>query len=181
MDPSVLDSAPLQHYATLARRYCTLIESHRSHRLREFLLETESLLPSLYQAATQLPEVEPATSETPPESTSAEGFGQLLSSLSTFLGDHDPYREIFDPSDPQDREPVQGSLADDLTEIHHDVSAGLALLSSAPGIAPADIAWQWRFDFTFHWGRHAASALRVINTLLHSHYVVNEDPRGADA
>jgi hypothetical protein len=48
-------------------------------------------------------------------------------------------------------------------------------------VTPNDVVWQWRCDFTTHWGRHAASALRVINNLLYTEFVEALEEGGADA
>jgi hypothetical protein len=95
----------------------------------------------------------------------------MARTLAARFGERDSYREIFDPADVADREPVEGSLSRDLTEIYQDLRAALALEEPSRSIAPADILWDWRFGFTSHWGRHTASALRVVHSLLYTHFV----------
>ena len=88
---------------------------------------------------------------------------------------------MFDPSDPDDKEPVQYLLSLDLVEILEDQEYAHSLLEPSRGVTPNDAVWQWRFGFTSHWGRHAASALRVINNLLYTQIVEALEEGGADA
>ena len=136
------------------------------------------MLAALYSAAAELPEVEPDTEEVPESPRPEAEYRELQGSLSTLLGRWDSYRDIFDPSDAGDQEPVQYLLSLDLLEILEDVEYGRSLVAPGRGITPADVLWQWRFGFTSHWGRHATAALKVINSLLHTQFVqALEGPR----
>ena len=72
------------------------------------------------------------------------------------------YRVVFDPHDPEATdEPVMGDLHDDLADIyadlwhgHHEVRVGD--FEKAVAI--------WVDSYFFHWGRHASSAVRAIDT-----------------
>ena len=66
------------------------------------------------------------------------------------------------------------NLAADLIEIDEDCFDNLTLLED-PDLAPDDTLWEWRFTFSSHSSRHIASALRVVNALVHSHYAGEVD------
>jgi Domain of unknown function (DUF5063) len=71
------------------------------------------------------------------------------------------YSELSDPFAPTEA-PVQADLVDDLADIYYDLKEGLVLLEAG---RQADAIWRWKDTFRLHWGRHAATALRI----LHSH------------
>ena len=69
------------------------------------------------------------------------------------------YREVFDPHNFDDDEPVTGDLHDDLADIYRDIKPGLVLFRE--GLIN-EAAFEWKFSFNSHWGEHILSALRAI-------------------
>ena len=69
------------------------------------------------------------------------------------------YREVFDPHDFDDDEPVTGDLHDDLADIYIDIKPGLLLFRK--GLI-SEAAFEWKFSFSSHWGEHILSAMRAI-------------------
>ena len=176
-----LDTPEVRRYSDAVQRYCGVVRAHTVGSLGRFLREIEPALSWLYGAAADLPEVAPDTEEPPEPGAARDEYQRLQGSLAALLGRYDPYREIFDPSDPDDREPVQSLLSIDLVEILEDVEYGRSLMDPNQRISPADVLWQWRFDFATHWGRHAATALRVVSSLLHTQFVDALEDRRPDA
>jgi hypothetical protein len=146
--------------------------------LGKFLRAIEPVLAAFYSVAAELPDVVPDTEDVPESSRPEDEYRELQGSLYALLGRFDSYQEIFDPSDVEDREPVQYLLSLDLVEILEDLDYGRSLTAPTRHITPADILWQWRFGFTTHWGRHATTALRVINSVLHTQFVQALEKRG---
>jgi Domain of unknown function (DUF5063) len=177
-----LETPVAQHFLSVANRYCALVDGHQTQSSRQLARDLEAMVVLLYHAGTELPEVEPDTVEAN-EGTGlpVDDFHALHRSLRVRFGAHDAYREIFDPADPEDREPVVGSLSIDLAEIYEDLRRSLSLADAGAGIAPADVLWQWQFAFASHWGRHAASALRVLNSLVRSELMPDETPSPSPA
>jgi hypothetical protein len=76
--------------------------------------------------------------------------------------DLDRYRTILFLLDDQS-EPLDGSLADDLTDIYRDVESGLAY--AREGKYP-EAVWEWRFLYFSHWGYHLAGAQACLRQYL---------------
>ena len=74
------------------------------------------------------------------------------------------YWGVFESGEKE--EPVQGSLACDISEIYSDIKEALELASR--DVAGSDVLWDIRESFRHHWGRHAMSALKVIHDLRES-------------
>jgi hypothetical protein len=148
----------INNFALLARRYCKWCEEHQLTDPKSLHYEAIGHLAQLYAAGLTLPDVDVTDhselSEPPKEAIQAiyRSFGALPFNY---------YRDFFSPHIiDQSNEPGMGDLADDLTDIYLDLHRGLALLDS--GIEAA-AAWEWRFSFGIHWGRHAVSALRALH------------------
>jgi hypothetical protein len=166
-----LDTPAVRRYEDAVERYCTVVRAHADGSLGAFLRAAESALSALYSSAADLPEVSPATEQIPEQKENRDQYLRLQGSLAAKLGQYDAYREVFDPTDSEDREPVQYLLSLDLVEILEDIEYGRSLVDPKGSVSRADVLWQWRFDFTSHWGRHAATALKVVNSLLHTQFV----------
>ena len=166
-----MDTPAVRRYKEAVERYSALVRAHGDVSLGAFLRAAESALSALYGSAADLPEVSPATDQLPEQKADRDQYRLLQGSLAAQLGQYDAYREVFDPTDPEDPEPVQYLLSLDLVEILEDVEEGRRLVDPGVSISPADVLWEWRFDFTSHWGRHAVTALKVVNSLLHTQFV----------
>jgi hypothetical protein len=167
----MLRTPEAEQFRAAAVAYCQLIDRHRDLTAAEFVAAAEPLLAQLYYAGALLSEPEPTSEHIPDDVVSVDDVRGIQRSLGLLLGRHDEYWELFDPVDGADRSPLGGLLSQDLVEIYLDVRNSLALLDPKRRVPDADVLWQWRFGFTSHWGRHASSALRVINSLVHTHFL----------
>jgi len=167
-------------FAELAEHYCALIERHRSIDRQAFLGEVHALLPRLYSSALVLPGIDAAENEAGDHGEELDTTGtssnpvadrdradhadwhRLFTSLGALLGDWDCYRKVFDPYKPPSESEVTGTLADDLSDIYGDLKAGLRKWQRGECEAAA---WDWRFGFEYHWGRHLVGALQALYVL----------------
>ena len=78
------------------------------------------------------------------------------------------YSQCFNPLVVPAEEPVIADVADDLADIWRDVKRGLVLYER--GAIEAAV-WEWRFNFSAHWGHHACGSLYA----LHAWFSQNDD------
>lgn len=150
------------HFKMLAKQYCQLIESAESATTHELLGRLHGLLPALIAAAQTLPETEPASEDLVP-SISHEDWAGRFSAVNAALGEQGHYWTTGDANGLDEPQVLMLPLADDLADIWRDIKSVLLHLES--GGASDDAVWQWRFDFTTHWGSHACEALRAVHQL----------------
>jgi hypothetical protein len=162
----------IEQFAGFAERYCRLIEEAQLYNKAAFLREAQPLLFALCSRAMELPDLEPDSESVLESEITDAAWRQVFNSLGTLLGKHDPYRVVFDPIDPEESEPVCGSLSDDLADIYRDLKNGLISRNSPEKLA--EVIWEWKFSFQNHWGRHATEALRVIHSLLYGPYSITD-------
>jgi hypothetical protein len=154
-----------EKFHRLAVRYCRLVDSHRTRPIRSLLLALQRLIPDLYACGLRLP-MSTAGQEPEPRRMTHEEWWRLFRSLGSRLGHRDHYREVFDAYDRKDREVLTGSLADDLADIHRDLTNGLRSWRSGDR---RRAVWEWRFGVDYHWGEHATSAMRALYWLRQNH------------
>jgi len=169
-----VDSPALQAFAHIAREFCQTVDRRASLDTDDFLGAVHILLPRLYAAGLSLPDTgvlflddeedeEDGQYEAPPPNPDRAGYDewrQLYHSLQELIGDHDSYREVFDPYEPLTEGEVTGSLADDLADTYRDLRAGLAAWDRGDS---GNALWEWRFGFECHWGEHVTGALRALH------------------
>ncbi|MFK5581814.1 MULTISPECIES: DUF5063 domain-containing protein [unclassified Serinicoccus] len=86
---------------------------------------------------------------------------RIREALRELLGGLDAYVDLEDPV--LTGEVTGGSLSDDLVAVAADLSHGQ--VHSLAG-RPTEAMWWWQFSYLSSWGERAASALRVLHTLL---------------
>jgi hypothetical protein len=146
----------VQVFADAAMAYCALIDAPVQGGVVAPSRQLSKALSEVYVAALDLPDVFDDGAPEPdgaysPNAQTLQAWIQLL------CVDH--YWEIFEPTQPKPDEPVLASLADDLRDIYTDLKRGLDLFHKGHETAAA---WEWRFNFHAHWGRHLVSAQRAI-------------------
>src|SRR5581483_8960607 len=70
----------------------------------------------------------------------------------------DEFWAVFDPLNPDRRDPLGSSLSDCLSDIWRDLKPGLEALDADRDKYLNSVVWEWTFSFLSHWGRHAIDA-----------------------
>jgi len=149
------------HFAVVAKRFCSIVDSASDTDRREFVAQIYRILPKLIDQAIDMPAVERSDGQQKsPRNVRQQEWEWLYNSLKEKLGDWNLYRQVFDPT--QDTEANLGSLADDVADIYLDLKKGLALNETSRS-QPEDTIWEWRLLFDSHWGNHAIDALLAIH------------------
>ena len=157
-------------FVRLVREYLLVIDRAADSTPHSLLGSCARLLPRIYSAAMELPDVEPETDD-----LSSEGDAvSPMPTLQPLFGRYDGYFEVYDPY--VEDEPVMSSLADDLADIYLDLARPLGAFDAGH---VADAVWSWRFNVRGHCGDHLVDALRAIHRLVNDHMPSDYVP-GAD-
>ncbi len=146
-----------------AERYCALIENAAGVERETFAAEVAASLAGLLAAASAMPDVEPTEAELPDGPTD-EQWRERFAAVQATLGDWADYWTTLDLEGGEAAEAVLLPLGDDLADVWRDLKRGLLALHA--GSRADDVAWEWRFSFHTHWGRHATEALRAVHARL---------------
>ena len=186
---SIADHPAVIRFVGLADQYCRLLETGTASHKR-LLRQSAELLPELLAAAIHLPagrksarieqelrliarDVDDGYPLTDSERTRAElsryrhtfvstkRFFVISRRLARILGDHNLYREIFNPYN--DRDFIETTISNDLAEIWRDVKPMLLLFEMGEEPAMRHAVHQWAFDVRLHWGDvHCCDAMKTI-------------------
>jgi hypothetical protein len=83
------------------------------------------------------------------------------------------YSAYFDPFDLE-----SGSLmllGDDIADIYRDVRSGLEIYRQGTHCAIVGAAFDWKFGFSTHWGRHAVSALTALHEIMAENLLADDE------
>jgi hypothetical protein len=156
----------LPEFLTIARTYCSFIESTDTGSSNEFLSSAQEILLDLYQMGKKLPEVDVIDKD----------FQDLLSDADyktalKNIGRRCPFQYYWNVLDPFNFEDPNteigvGDITDDLGDIYRDIKSSLLLYDS--GLEDAQLAanWQLKFDFDSHWSTHCIDGLKAIHDYL---------------
>src|ERR1043166_3181102 len=167
------DVAAVDRFVAVARQYCSVMEGAHAASGPQLIRKSAELLPELYRAALDLPDIETGTTdgETALRMAAKEDAHIVQASLPNELADYSIYWHTFDPLESPPDEPVASDLRNDFVEIYEDVRTGIQTWAAASIEDKADIAWGWRFNFIHHWGRHAVSAMTAVHALLFARFI----------
>lgn len=153
----------MRRFRAAATKFIEAVDSAPHLETEVFLANVGHSMAELYSIALSVPAMEPETTDTDEAPFQTDKWDELHRSLREKIGPLDTYSTIFDSTEKQ--EPVQGSLAGDISEIYFDLKQGLHL--GETGVPKSDVLFDWRLDFRSHWGRHLLGAL----TAIHHRYV----------
>ena len=152
-------------FVALVHEYRALVDGAADSKVHAFLTSCARLLPRIYAAALELPDVEPDTEDID------SGVESPMDRLAVRIGRYDYYWEVFDPRIDGDEERVVcGQLSDDLADVYLDLVDPLASFEAG---RVADAVWSWKFGLRSHYGAHIVSAMRAIHVLIHEHMPVD--------
>ena len=131
------DNAELmQRFRAAAKKFIEAVDSAPHLETETFLVNVSHSMAGLYSVALSLPTVEPETTGTDEAPFHADAWNELRRSLTERIGSLDAYWRVFDST--AKKEPVQGSLAGDISEIYFDLKRSLELEET--GIYPIGLA-----------------------------------------
>jgi hypothetical protein len=151
----------ISRFRQAAFEFVGIVEAFGKFPREVFLAMISDSLAELYSSALRLPLVEPDTAETDDAPFGTLEWVTLFNSLREKIGSHDGYWTVFDSTEKCD--PVQGSLAGDISEIYSDLKDAILILQT--GAPNRDSLWELRFSFRSHWAKHALGALTAIHDL----------------
>jgi hypothetical protein len=87
---------------------------------------------------------------------------ELRAKLGKLLEPIDEYVEVFDPYGGEP-EVVACRLSDDLSDVAADLLHGLQHFRAGRSI---EALWWWQFSYLSHWGNHASTSLRALQSIV---------------
>lgn len=146
-----MESEEVKRFLDAAKAYCELIDSSDSFHETKSLSKMLKITSQIYTKALSLPDVDLE------EKQSIEVDFPMPE---VDFKEYNAYLEMFNPY--QDKNPVYGSLNDDIKDIYGDIKRGLILYEKGQ---KTEAIWEWKFGLEMHWGEHAISVMRALHSI----------------
>lgn len=161
-----MQQSVVAEFASLATRFCELIEVHASMTEREFLGEVDVVLPRLYSAAARLHTVVPASDRMLQHNADVYlDTIELVNSLEAFLVTSDHYRKLLSPYSARDEEEViEGCLATELMHLYGYLKPTLGLGTGSDYTTATIATWA---NVVWLQGEMIVEAMTAIHFALH--------------
>ena len=150
-----------------ARQIVKLLENGDLNK-ETFYKESHKALSDLYQTALSLERVELIYSGSYSDFNEIDQdmLSQMNQNLISYLGKECFYWEVFDPAYDKEKEPTQGWLVDDFSDIYADLKEELFKIDEiGTNESIEDALWQLKSGFNQHWGNHCIDAMRALHYL----------------
>lgn len=157
-------------FVDATQAFCHLVTTPTSHP-SSWLPSLRATTLGLYAAGLVLPDVAVEHFNMDSEAAyrvSEEEWRTVWRGLGDRLAGQQWYRPLVPGiTSPDDAGDVGiGDLADDLADIYRDLTPGLRYWQTGAEQGRVGIVWQWKQDFTLHWGNHAIAALSLLHYLV---------------
>jgi hypothetical protein len=176
----VVYSKNVIEFVTVANEYCSFVETVDHFTRKDFLLRIQKLFPLLYLKASLLPEPD---SELPDEVAEKfigeDDYNFILNKLVVKFGEFDAYQEIYDSSLQYSYIPVEGSIAENITDIYQDLKDFILAYRIGTVEVMNDALRECRTNYEQYWGQRLVNGLRAIHYLLYSNVILEEEDKSS--
>jgi hypothetical protein len=152
-------------FVTVANEYCKFIETSDELSLTEFVDRAHRLLPLLYLKGTLIPVVEEPEEQFNEKSLTEQQYNSIFEHLAKKFGTFDAFEEVYDRLRQQNDEPVQLSIAENLTDIYQDMFDFIMQYRIGINDIMYGAIWECRQSFEQYWGQRIVNILRVLHYL----------------
>ena len=174
----VVYSKNVIEFVTVANEYCSFVETVDHFTRKDFLSRIQKLFPLLYLKASLLPEPDAELSDEEPEKfVSEDDYNFILNKLVSKIGEFDAYQEIYDSSLQYSHIPVEGSIAENITDIYQDLKDFILCYRIGTLEVMNDAFRECRNNFEQYWGQRLVNGLRAIHYLLYSNANLEEEDK----
>lgn len=156
-------------FVTVANEYCKFIEGCEDLSLSEFVDRAHKILPLLYLKGTLLPIVDDSNEEFSEKSVTEAEYNAICEMLTLKFAAYDTFEEIYDRLRQQNDEPVQLSIAENITDIYQDIKDFIMQYRIGINDVMANAIWECRQAFEQYWGQRIVNIMRVLH---HLKYVI---------
>jgi hypothetical protein len=172
----VVYSKNVIEFVTVANEYCSFVETVDQFTRKDFLSRIQKLFPLLYLKASLLPEPDAKLPDEMAEKfISEDDYNYILNKLAVKIGEYDAYQEIYDSSLQYSYIPVEGSIAENITDIYQDLKDFILSYRIGTVEVMNDALRECRANYEQYWGQRLVNGLRAIHYLLYSNVNLDEE------
>ncbi len=171
----ILHNEQVTEFVTRAAEYCTFVENTGNFSKRDFIRKALSLLSEIYTRMMQMPALENVTDAVNEKYVTENDWNTIYQKVSTKLGYHNDYLDIFDPVAKEEEEVSVASLGDNFADLYQDMKDFITLYSMGNEEVMTDALWECQMNFEEYWGHKVLNALRILHRIYFSGEELEEE------
>ncbi|MBS3774829.1 MAG: DUF5063 domain-containing protein [Bacteroidales bacterium] len=164
----ILHNEQVTEFVTRAAEYCTFVENTGNFSKRDFIRKALFLLSEIYTRMMQMPALENVTDAVNEKYVTENDWNTIYQKVSTKLGYHNDYLDIFDPVAKEEEEVSVASLGDNFADLYQDMKDFITLYSMGNEEVMTDALWECQMNFEEYWGHKVLNALRILHRIYFS-------------
>ena len=169
-------------FVTVAKEYCTWLESTPTFERREFVETGRKMLPLLYLKASVLPKTEEMLEDDFMEKfVSEEEYEQILNAILAKMGPYNDYLEVFTADMQRSVEPLTATISENLADIYQDIKDFLMNYKTAVTEIMNDALLELNQNFEEYWGQRLVNVLRALHNVAFSGENLDENEDEEDS
>lgn len=162
---SIVYSRNVVEFATVAKEFCSFLETCEHHKTKVFVATTSKLLPLLYYKATLLPKTEPVYDEGNEQFVTELDYRLIESKIEDLLGQHNDFLEIYDKRADANDGQFTVSIAEYLADIYQDLKNFTMRYHVGNTDVMNDALWECTENFGEFWGIRLVNLIRAFHIL----------------
>jgi len=164
----LLNNERVSSFVRRAAEYCTFVENAGNFSKVDFIQKSIRLFSDMYAAMANMPDIPNATEAVNEKFVNERDWHRIYNQITSKLGYHDDYVDVYDPVAKEDQDVSLVSLADNYADIYQDMKDFVSLYSMGNQEVMVDALWECRMSFEEYWGPKLLSALRTLHRLFFS-------------
>lgn len=171
----VVYSKNVVEFVTVAKEFCSFLESAEQYPRKEFVTVTTRILPLLYLKAVVLPKVETLLEDEVEKTVDEMTYAQIQGVLEARLGRFNDYLEVFTPDIQRSDTPVIAFIAEDLCDIYQDLKDFISAYRIGVTEIMNDALAMVQENFELYWGQRSVNTLRALHSILYGEEDLEEE------
>jgi hypothetical protein len=152
-------------FVTVAKEFCSFMESCESYSTKTFVTACSKLLPLLYYKAALLSETTPIYDEGNEQFVTENDYMAVLQKVEGLLGQHNEFAEINDQQPEGSFETTTASIAEYIADIYQDLKNFVMRYQLGKVEVMNDAIWECYENFGEYWGVRLAALIRAFHAL----------------
>ncbi|WP_430809761.1 MULTISPECIES: DUF5063 domain-containing protein [unclassified Carboxylicivirga] len=162
-------------FVTVAKEYCSFLESADNFDRKEFVTIATRIIPLLYIKAAVLPKLEFELEEEIEKTVDALSYAQIQESISAKLGRFNDYLEVFTPDMERSDSPIIAFIGEDMADIYQDIKDFISAYRLGVTEVMNDAVAAVITNFELYWGQRLVNTLRALHAILYSGDSLDEE------
>lgn len=165
----------LMQTASVAAKYCSVLENVREYDRKEFVIEILDLLPRIYLEFSNPDLQGEETNEYYPTYVDEDYYESIRRNVEMLMGADDVFLETFEEDMKYSDTPVSASIAESLADIFQPLYNFISVVKDSEGLNAPGAFFICKENFESYWAQTLCNVMRALNNIRYSGVFESEE------